>query len=249
MSPSCNQEMALQAQGLWFAYRERDWILKDVSLSVPSGQITIIMGPWGSGKTSLLKILAGILKPCRGHVEILDYNMTLQPRRSLASFIGYIPQQLGLVRNLTALENALMGALGRCGNSTVLLGLFPRGEMKKAAEALDLMGIAHKSNEKVFRLRGGERQRVAIARTLLQHPRVVVADEFVSDLDMALALEILSRIRRAAAQEQITFVMSMHRQGLVREFAENVVTLREGHIAPGFIPALSQGAAAVEMLQ
>ena len=75
------------------------------------------------------------------------------------------------------------------------------------------------------------------------------ADEFVSDLDMALALEILSRIRRAAAQEQITFVMSMHRQGLVREFAENVVTLREGHIAPGFIPAVSQGPAVVEMLQ
>jgi ABC-type phosphate/phosphonate transport system ATPase subunit len=66
---------------------------------------------------------------------------------------------------------------------------------------------------------------------------------------MALALEILSRIRRAAAQEQITFVMSMHRQGLVREFAENVVTLREGHIAPGFIPALSQGSTVVEMLQ
>ena len=142
-----------------------------------------------------------------------------------------------------------MGALGRCGNGSALLGLFLRGEVKKAEAALDLMGIAHKTNEKVFRLSGGERQRVAIARTLLQHPRVVVADEFVSDLDMALALEILSRIRRAAAQEQITFVMSMHRQGLVREFAENVVTLREGQITPGFIPALSQGSAAAEMLQ
>jgi len=62
-------------------------------------------------------------------------------------------------------------------------------------------------------------------------------------------LEVLNRIRLAAAQEQITFVMSMHRQGLVREFAENVVTLREGHIAAGFIPAVSQGSAAVEMLQ
>ena len=249
MSPACNQEMALQARGLWFAYREGDWILKDVSLSVPSGQITIVMGPSGTGKTTLLKILAGILKPSRGHVEVLNHNIFNPGQRSIASLIGYIPQQLGLVRNLTALENVLMGALGRCGNSTVLLGLFPRAEMKKAAEALDLMGIAHKINEKVFRLSGGERQRVAIARTLLQQPRVVVADEFVSDLDMALALEILSRIRRAAAQEQITFVMSMHRQGLVREFAENVVTLREGHIAPGFIPALSQGSAAVEMLQ
>jgi len=249
VSRTSNQQIALRAEGLSFAYRETDWILKDICLSIPSGQITIIMGPSGTGKTTLLKILAGILIPSRGHVEVFNQDIANQPQRSMASLIGYIPQQLGLVRNLTALENVLMGALGRCGNGRALLGLFPREEVRKAEAALDLMGIAHKTNEKVFRLSGGERQRVAIARTLLQHPRVVVADEFVSDLDMALALEILSRIRLAAAQEQITFVMSMHRQGLVHEFAENVVTLREGHIAPGFIPAISQGSAVVELLQ
>lgn len=249
MNLPSRQEIALRTEGLWFAYKEPDWILKDVCLSVPTGQITIIMGPSGTGKTTLLKILAGILTPSRGHVEVLNYNITNQSQRSLASLIGYIPQQLGLVRNLSALENVLMGALGRCGNGIALFGLFPREEVTKAEAALDLMGIAHKSNEKVFRLSGGERQRVAIARTLLQHPRVVVADEFVSDLDMALALEILSRIRRAAAQEQITFVMSMHRQGLVREFAENIVTLREGQITAGFMPVVSQASAAVEMLQ
>ena len=179
MSLTSSQEMALRAEGLWFAYRETDWILKDISLAIPSGQITIIMGPSGTGKTTLLKILAGIMTPSRGHVEVFNHKIANQPQRSMGSLIGYIPQQLGLVRNLTALENVLMGALGRCGNGSALFGLFPREELTKAQAALDLMGIAHKTNEKVFRLSGGERQRVAIARTLLQHPKVVVADEFV----------------------------------------------------------------------
>lgn len=202
----------------------------------------MVMGPSGTGKTTLLKVLAGILAPARGMVEVLNHNIGDESRRSISSLIGYIPQQLGLVRNLTALENILMGALGRCGNGGVLFGLFPRAEIEKAQVALDLMGIADKAHEKVFRLSGGQRQRVAIARTLLQHPRVVVADEFVSDLDMALAYEILGRIRRAAEHEQITFIMSMHRQGLAREFADNVVTLKEGKAQHGFPLMMNQEA-------
>jgi ABC-type phosphate/phosphonate transport system ATPase subunit len=83
----------------------------------------------------------------------------------------------------------------------------------------------------------------------LQHPRVVVADEFVSDLDMALAYEILGRIRRAAEHEQITFIMSMHRQGLAREFADNVVTLKEGKIEHGFPLMMNQEGARAILVQ
>ena len=248
MSPNDGQETALRVEGLWFAYREADWVLKNVCLSVPQGKITMLMGPSGTGKTTLLKLLAGILTPTRGHIEVLDHTITNQSQRALSSLIGYIPQQLGLVRNLTALENVLMGALGRCGNG-VMFGLFPKTEIERARAAIDLMDIADKTDEKVFRLSGGQRQRVAIARTLLQHPRVVVADEFVSDLDMALALEILSRIRRAAEEEKITFVMSMHRQGIVREFADHVVNLKAGEIETGFPPIASQEPAYTELVQ
>jgi phosphonate transport system ATP-binding protein len=230
------QEAALRAERIWFAYRETEWVLKDVSLSAPRGKVTIIMGPSGTGKTTLLKILAGILIPNRGKVEVFNHPITGKSPRALSPFIGYIPQQLGLVRNLTALDNVLMGCLGRLGSASALLGLFPPREKEMAQAALDIMGIGHKSAEQVFRLSGGERQRVAIARTLLQHPKVVVADEFVSDLDTSLASEILGRVRQAAEQEQITFVMSMHRQGLVREFAENIVTLKEGRLGPGLVP-------------
>jgi phosphonate transport system ATP-binding protein len=226
---------ALNAERLWFSFRNHDWVLKEVSLAIPAGKHTVIMGPSGIGKTTLLRVLAGLLKPNQGQVLVFGQpTQELQPRE-LSALVGYIPQQLGLVRNLSALENVLMGALGRLSDSKALFGLFPRDEMDKARAALEMMGIEHKGAEQVFRLSGGERQRVAIARTLLQHPRIVVADEFASDLDLALASEILARIRRAAEHEKITFIMSMHRIGLARQFGDAVLALRNGELVPGFI--------------
>jgi phosphonate transport system ATP-binding protein len=222
--------IALTAEGVAFAYHDEKWVLKDISLSLPRGKLTILMGPSGSGKTTLLKILAGIIEPQRGRVSVLNHTIDKHTKRRLSPLIGYIPQQLGLVRNLTAMENVLMGALGRCGHGKALLGIFPAHEIEQAQAALDLMGIGDKGSETVFRMSGGERQRVAIARTLLQRPQVVLADEFVSDLDLALASEILSRMRRAAAQEQITFLISMHRVGL-RDFGDHILTLNRGQVS------------------
>ena len=225
-----NSDIALTAEGLSFAYHDEKWVLKDISLSLPRGKLTMLMGPSGSGKTTLLKILAGIIEPQRGRVSVLNHTIDKQTKRSLSPLIGYIPQQLGLVRNLTAMENVLMGALGRCGHGKALLGIFPAHEVEQAQAALDLMGIGDKGSETVFRMSGGERQRVAIARTLLQRPQVVLADEFVSDLDLALASEILARMRRAAAQEQITFLISMHRVGL-RDFGDHILSLNRGQVS------------------
>ena len=226
---------ALHAERIWFSFRNHEWVLRDVSLAIPAGKHTVIMGPSGTGKTTFLRVLAGLLKPNQGQVRVFGQLTQELNSRELSPLVGYIPQQLGLVRNLSALENVLMGALGRLDNSKALLGLFPREEIEKARAALEMMGIAYKGSEQVFRLSGGERQRVAIARTLLQHPRIVVADEFASDLDLALASEILLRIKRAAEQEKITFIMSMHRIGLARQFGDAVLALRNGELVPGFI--------------
>jgi phosphonate transport system ATP-binding protein len=227
--------VALLAERIWFSFRNHDWVLKDVSLSIPAGKHTVIMGPSGTGKTTLLRVLAGLLKPNTGQVRVFGQPTQELKPRELSALVGYVPQQLGLVRNLSALDNVLMGSLGRLSDSRALLGLFPRDEIEKARAALEMMGIGHKSSAQVFHLSGGERQRVAIARTLLQRPRIVVADEFASDLDLALASEILARIRRAAEQEEITFIMSMHRIGLARQFGDAVLALRDGALGTGFI--------------
>ena len=235
MTQNGHAPIALNAEQVWFSYAHHDAVLKNVSLSIPAGKHTVIMGPSGAGKTTLLRVLAGILKPSRGRITVFDQPVDGRGQRELSPLIGYIPQQLGLVRNLSALDNVLMGALGRLGDTKSLLGLFPRQEINAAHAALDMMGIDHKSAEQVFHLSGGERQRVAIARTLLQRPRIVIADEFASDLDLAMAYEILDRIRGAAEKEDITFIMSMHRIGLARRFGDEVLALEAGAIVRGFI--------------
>ena len=235
MTHNGHTPIAISAEQLWFSYPHHDAVLKNISLSIEAGKHTVIMGPSGTGKTTLLRVLAGILKPSHGRITVFGQPVAGRGQRELSSLIGYIPQQLGLVRNLSALDNVLMGAFGRLGDTKPLLGLFPRAEINAAHGALDMMGIEHKSEAQVFHLSGGERQRVAIARTLLQRPRIVIADEFASDLDLAMAYEILDRIRGAAEKEDITFIMSMHRIGLARRFGDEVLALEDGAIVPGFI--------------
>ena len=224
--------VACRANAVWFAYRNDAWILRDISLQIPVSGFLTILGASGSGKTTLLKILAGILSPQRGSVELLGQtlNENLRATSALRQQVGYIPQQLGLVRGMTTLENVLLGAVGRMNPVLPLLGIFPKREIERAREYLNLLGIVHKASEPVYRLSGGERQRVAIARTLLQQPRIVFADEFVSDLDLPRAAQVLQAMRDLSAREQIAFVINLHEIPLVQEIGDQVVILKQGTI-------------------
>jgi phosphonate transport system ATP-binding protein len=223
-------EAAVMVEDLWFAYRPGAWILKGVSLRVPPGGFWAIMGPSGAGKTTLMRILAGLLPIPRGRVFLLGHPLHEGLPPAMRRMVGYIPQQLGLVRGLTALENVLMGALARHDGWRTALGFFPRAEIERAYALLAALGLAEKAGEKVIRLSGGERQRVAIARTLMQDPQVILADEFVSDLDLPRAAQVLARVRELARERGLTVILNLHEIQLVQEFADHVAVLKEGHI-------------------
>ncbi|MBI4785445.1 MAG: ATP-binding cassette domain-containing protein [Chloroflexi bacterium] len=204
--------------------------MRGVSLHVPEGAFLAIVGPSGSGKTTLIKVLAGLLKPQRGSVVLFGQSACNGVDTQLRRQIGYIPQQLGLVRGITALENVLLGALGRMPGVGPLLGVFPKEQVERAFEYLAFLGIEHKAHEKVYCLSGGERQRVAIARTLLQKPKIVFADEFVSDLDLPRAAQILHAMRELGRREGVAFVINLHEISLVQEMGEQVIVLKDGDL-------------------
>lgn len=227
------QTVPCKADGIWFCYHPKQWILRDINLEISPESFLTIIGPSGSGKTTLVKILAGLLKPQMGNVELLGCSMKngCSARPDFRRQVGYIPQQLGLVRGMSALENVLMGALGRIAGPLPFFGMFPKPEVERAREYLAFLGIAHKANDQVFRLSGGERQRVAIARTLLQDPKIVFADEFVSDLDLPRAAQVLTAMRELGKREKIPFIINLHDIPLVQELGSRVIVLQNGHIA------------------
>lgn len=216
----------MEARGLWFSYDRKRPVLSGVNLDVGAGAMTMILGRSGSGKTTLLKVLKGLLKPDRGTVSL----RTARPGRAGGGAIAYIPQTLGLVRSSTALENTLTGALSHVNTLGSLLRVFPGEVVDEAKDTIGRLGLSHKVHEPVWALSGGERQRIAIARALIQHPALILADEFVSQLDPITAEEILGMMREIAHLRGVSLLVTTHETDVVAEYADRVVVMAGGRV-------------------
>ncbi|MEX0683176.1 MAG: ATP-binding cassette domain-containing protein [Dehalococcoidia bacterium] len=215
----------IEARDIWFSYDNRQPVLRGVNLEVYPGEMTMILGRSGSGKTTLLRVLKGLLRPQRG--AVLEHVNGGSHRHGAA--IAYVPQTLGLVRSLSALDNALTGSLSRVGARS-LVRSFPGSVVEDAKELISRLGLAPKIHEPVHRLSGGERQRIAIARALMQQPALILADEFVSQLDPITAENILQMMRGIAAERNVSLLVTTHETDIVDTYADRVIVMREGVI-------------------
>ena len=219
--------MALLLRDVGFAYPGRPATLRHVTLGVPKGCISVVLGPNGSGKTTLLKIAAGLRRPTAGAALMGDDVPA--PLASRRGRIGYIPQQLGLVRSASVYENVLLGGLRETGTFSSMLGLVPRDVQDRALAALDAVGLREKADRGVRLVSGGERQRVAIARTLVQRPDVLIADELIASLDAVQAqavMEILRDLKRKGA----AILLSLHQIDVALSNADQVAFLVRGSL-------------------
>lgn len=214
--------------GVTKSYPGKDAI-SDVSLTIPNNQFVALIGPSGSGKTTLLHMLAGVIAADKGSILINGINITeMKPGRQLSSLIGVIHQQFDLVPHLSVINNVLAGRLGQWGLIKSIISLISPREKDVAISALERVGLADKVYERVSRLSGGEQQRVAIARILVQDPAVIIADEPVSSLDPARARDILGLLASIAREDRKALIASVHTTDLAREFFSRIVGLRNG---------------------
>ena len=227
---SASREPIVVAEGISKSYAQVT-ALTSLSLRIQPGERVALAGPSGSGKTTLLYLLAGILQPDEGQLYIDNRSLShLQPGRELSKLVGIIHQQYDLVPHLPVIHNVLAGRLGQWSLFRSLISLVWPQERQVALSELAKLGIADKAQERTSHLSGGEQQRVAIARVMVQSPSVVLADEPVASLDPARAEEILRLLTELTTSAGKTLIASLHSPYLIHKYCSRVIGLRQGQI-------------------
>ena len=232
--------------------------LDEVDLALEWGATVALIGQSGAGKSTLLTLLDGRLKNWRGAVVVL--NRALDPRhppaRELRADVGFVFQEFALIERATVRQNVLNGRLGRTHALASLFGRFAAADYTAADAAMEDAGIADLADKRADRLSGGQRQRVAIARCLAQEPRLILADEPISNLDPLRAEGVLRLLSATARRRDSTLIFSSHRPDLAARFADRIVALKDGRVAfdgapseltPGRIAAVYSDEAAADL--
>ena len=210
-----------------FAYKSEK-ILDAVSFTIPVGDFTCLIGPNGGGKTTLVKILLGLLTPIRGHVQVLGEKPITARKR-----IGYLPQHARLEMDfpVTALDVVLMGQLRYCR-----LGPYSRRAKEAARQAIDNVGLDLGPHQAFNTLSGGQRQRVLLARALVSEPELLLLDEPTSFLDPDSQTRLLELLH--SLNQRMTILMVSHDVGFVSSYVKTVICLNH-HAAVHPISELS----------
>jgi phosphonate transport system ATP-binding protein len=207
--------------------------LDEVSFEVREGEVVALLGLSGSGKSTLLQHVDGLQTPTSGGGDVLGTDLAAASKgqlRALRRHIGFVFQQFHLVGRLTVLENVCTGALGRLRGPRMGLATYPRPVREQALERLAGVGLADWAFQRADTLSGGQQQRVAVARALMQEPRMLLADEPVASLDPESSTQIMRLLREIGRERGLTVLCSLHQVDLALSWADRIIGLRHGRM-------------------
>lgn len=200
--------------------------LKDVSLSLDQGQFFGVTGASGSGKSTLMNLLAGLDRPSSGSIKVQGKLISELDKDELALYrrhqVGMIFQSFNLVSSYSALENVAFPLL--------FAGVAKKERNSRAAQMLEKVGLYPRKDHRPFELSGGEQQRVAIARSLINQPNILLADEPTGNLDTKTSRQIVQILSELNKEQGLTVIMISHEEPLLAEFADEVINLCDGRI-------------------
>lgn len=232
-TPVDTERAALSIRGLRKEYERGKPVLQDVSLEIPARGVVAVIGPSGTGKSTLIRCINRLIEPTAGEIWLGGRDITRLRRRALREArreIGMIFQEYNLVERLSVIENLLCGRLGYTPLWRVWLRRYPEADIVRAFDLLARVGLVEYATRRADALSGGQRQRVGIARAVMQRPRLLLADEPTSSLDPRTSSEIMELMRDIAAEEDIPVVINIHDVALARRFASRIVGMAAGRI-------------------
>ena len=223
--------MSLSLKHVSFGYDSRGeaahaFSLHDISVTIQRGSLVGLLGPNGCGKTTLLKLMAGVLRPHQGSIALDDRAIDGIPRRELARHVASVPQETHPAFDYSVLEMTLMGRHPHLG----AFQLEGPEDLAIASDALSATGTAHLSDRPYMTLSGGEKQRVVIASALAQAPSVLLLDEPTASLDLAYQLEVAALLGRLNRDRGVTMVLATHDLNLAASLCDSLVLLRSGRV-------------------
>lgn len=207
-----------------FSYDKRKAILDEVSFSIGRGEVFGVLGPNGTGKTTIIKCINRILRPDAGEIRFDGRSIRTMKQRDIAKIMAYVPQYMSSFFNLTVVEAVMMGRLPYAGRR------YSAEDERIAFEVIEKMNLEPFAFRSIREMSGGERQRVFIARAMAQQPQVIILDEPTSSLDVHNQLFILNTIAQLSRREGITIIMTIHDLNLASLFCDTVLMLRDGHV-------------------
>ena len=212
---------------LTIGYSKKNPLVEIPRLEISSGEIIAITGPSGVGKTTLIRTISGLVRPLKGKVSLFGQPFGVRPKRGS---LGYIPQRLGLVRHASVLHNVMLGA--RAGNSNPYSIFHNRKIRDLCLDSIRRMGLSEKIYEPIRRLSGGQQRRVAIARTMAQSPKIILADEFLSELDEKTLEMVKTEVVEFVRKESSTLIVVEHDVSRAKSIADRMLVIDDGRVNP-----------------
>ncbi len=207
--------------------------IDNVSFTIKDGEFVAVIGSSGGGKSSLMKAINLLVKPKSGSIKIDGEEMTALSSRKLRMKrrkIGFVFQDYNLIDRLSVIENVLTGRLGYKSSFKSLLGIFSKEEYENAEKALEKVGLSEKLFVRGDELSGGQKQRVAIAKALVQEPKIILADEPIASLDVNSSKIIMEYFKEINRVQGITVIINIHDVNIALKYADRVIALKKGKI-------------------
>ncbi|WP_417254299.1 phosphonate ABC transporter ATP-binding protein [Celeribacter sp.] len=205
----------------------------NVSFTIDRPMMIGIIGRSGAGKSTFLRMMNRLTDATEGELCFEGRNvltLTGKDKRDWQSDCAMIFQQFNLVPRMDVVSNVLHGTLGRHSTLTTMFNLYPEGDIHKAIDILDRLGIAEHAAKRAEALSGGQQQRVAIARALMQDPKVILADEPIASLDPMNAQTVMEALRRIHDEDGRMVIANLHTLDTARRYCDRIIGMRDGRV-------------------